>query len=267
MTDRLPPADLHNLVDALRAERTEMLDFTGSLSDNEWAAPSAATGWRIADVVAHIGATARNFYTPPSREALRATSLERLNEGPVDRRRGWSRAQVMAEYTRATHRAIALLHLVRRTPAARLRIPLVELGRYSLGLMIGGALVFDHHTHLRHDMAPALGRPAPPTDADRMRAVLRWMLAVLSNQIAQAPVTGLEARVALTLTGPGGGTWWIDEAGVLAPSNGPVSAHVTAPALTFPDWGTQRSPWRNHDVTITGDTALAARLLDAVNVI
>ncbi|WP_420823253.1 MULTISPECIES: maleylpyruvate isomerase N-terminal domain-containing protein [Streptomyces] len=42
-----------------------MLDFTSSLSDEEWAAPSAAAGWRIADVVAHIGATARNFYTPP----------------------------------------------------------------------------------------------------------------------------------------------------------------------------------------------------------
>lgn len=173
----------------------------------------------------------------------------------------------MAEYTRATRRATTLLNLIRRTPATRLRIPLVELGRYPLGLLIGGALVFDHHTHLRHDMAPALGRPAPPTDADRMRAVLTWMIAVLSNQVAQAPVARLDARVALTLTGPGGGTWWIDEAGGLAPSDGPVAAHITAPALTFPDWGTQRSPWRDSDVTLTGDTDLAARFLDTVNVI
>lgn len=100
-----------------------------------------------------------------------------------------------------------------------------------------------------------------------MRAVLTWMLAVLSNQVGQAPVAGLDARVALMLTGPGGGTWWIDEAGVLTPSNGPVAAHVTAPALTFPDWGTQRSSWRDHDVTVTGDTELATHLLDTVNVI
>jgi hypothetical protein len=93
------------------------------------------------------------------------------------------------------------------------------------------------------------------------------MIAVLSNQVAQAPVAGLDARVALTLTGPGGGTWWIDEAGGLAPSNGAVAAHVTAPALTFPDWGTQRSSWRDSDVTVTGDTKLAARFLDTVNVI
>ncbi|WP_188193570.1 maleylpyruvate isomerase family mycothiol-dependent enzyme [Nonomuraea sp. SYSU D8015] len=267
MTDRLPAADLPNMVAALRAERAEMVNFTSSLADDEWAAPSAAAGWRIADVVAHIGATARSFCTPPGLDMLLATSLEQLNEGPVARRRGWSRAQVMAEYTRATRRATTLLDLIRRTPTARLRIPLVELGRYPLGLMIGGALVFDHHTHLRHDMAPALGRPVPPTDADRIRAVLTWMIAVLSNQVAQAPVAGLGARVALTLTGPGGGTWWIDEAGGLAPSTGAVAAHVTAPALTFPDWGTQRSSWRDSDVTVTGDTELAARFLDAVNVI
>lgn len=267
MTDRLPAADLRNMVAALRTERTQMLDFANSLSDDEWAAPSAAKGWRIADVVAHIGATARNFYTPAGLRTVVAPSLEQLNEDPVDRRRAWSRAQVMAEYTRTSRRATTLLDVVRRTPATRVRVPLAELGRYPLGLMIGGALVFDHHTHMRHDMAPALDRPAPPTDADRMRAVLTWMIAVLSNQVAQAPVAGLDTRVALTFTGPGGGTWWIDEAGALAPSDGPVAAKVTAPALTFPDWGTQRSSWRDSNVTITGDAELATRLLDAVNII
>lgn len=267
MTDRLPAADLPNMAAALRAERAEMLNFTSSLTDDEWTAPSAAAGWRIADVVAHIGATARSFYTPAGLRTIFAASLEQVNEDPVDRRRDWSRAKVMAEYQRAGRRATTLLDVVRRTPAARVRVPLAELGRHPLALMISGALVFDHHTHLRHDMAPALGRPAPPTDAGRMRAVLTWMIAVLSNQVAQAPVAGLDARVALTLTGPGGGTWWFDEAGGLAPSNGAVAAHVTAPALTFPDWGTQRSSWRDSDVTVTGDTELAARFLDTVNVI
>ncbi|MFI5897046.1 maleylpyruvate isomerase N-terminal domain-containing protein [Actinoplanes sp. NPDC051513] len=267
MASRLPAADLRNMVAALRAERTQMLDFTNSLSDDEWAAPSAAKGWRIADIVAHIGATARNFYTPAGFRTVLAPSLEQFNERPVDRRRAWSRAQVMAEYTRTSRRAATLLDVVRRTPATRARVPLAELGRYPLGLMIGGALVFDHHTHLRHDMAPALNRPTPPTDADRMRAVLTWMIAVLNNQITQKPVAGLDARVALTLTGPAGGTWWIDAAGVLTPAGGPVAAHVTAPALSFPDWGTQRSSWRDSDVTVNGDTELAARLLDAVNVI
>jgi hypothetical protein len=46
MTDRLPAADLRNMVAALRAERTAMLDFTSTLSDDEWTAPNAAKEWR-----------------------------------------------------------------------------------------------------------------------------------------------------------------------------------------------------------------------------
>ncbi len=112
MTDRLPAADLPNMVTALRAERAEMLNFTNSLTDDEWTAPSAAAGWRIADVVAHIGATARSFYTPAGLRTTFAASLEQLNEDPVDRRRDWSRADVMAEYQRASRRATTLLDVV-----------------------------------------------------------------------------------------------------------------------------------------------------------
>jgi hypothetical protein len=90
---------------------------------------------------------------------------------------------------------------------------------------------------------------------------------VLNNQVAQAPVAGLDARLCLTLTGPGGGTWWIDEGGAFAPPVGAVAAQITAPALSFPDWGTQRSGWRDSDVTITGDADLASRFLDRVNVV
>ena len=79
--------------------------FTSSLTDDEWTAPSAAAGWRIADVVAHIGATARNSYTPAGLRTTFAAGLEQLNEDPVDRRRDWSRADVMAEYQRASRRA------------------------------------------------------------------------------------------------------------------------------------------------------------------
>ncbi|MEU7665380.1 maleylpyruvate isomerase N-terminal domain-containing protein [Streptomyces lincolnensis] len=126
MSDRLSPADLPNMAAALRAERAEMLNFTSSLTDDEWTAPSAAAGWRIADVVAHIGATARSFHTPTGLRMIFATSLDRVNEDSVDRRRDWSRAKVMAECQRAGRRATTLLDVVRRTPAARVRVPLAE---------------------------------------------------------------------------------------------------------------------------------------------
>ncbi|PQP19514.1 maleylpyruvate isomerase family mycothiol-dependent enzyme [Rhodococcus opacus] len=267
MTDRLPTPNLSNMLTSLRAERSEMLAFTSALTDEEWNAPSAAPSWRIADVVSHIAATARNMYTPGGMVVSFAKSLEDANEGPVEKRRIWSRTKVMAEYERTSRRASTLLAVISRSPMRVVRAPLAELGRFPLGLLIGGALVFDHHTHLRHDIAPALGLPAPATDTVRMHSVLTWMTAVLNNQVAQHPVAGLHSRVSLTLTGPGGGEWWIDESGLRTPTTGTVAARITAPALSFPDWGTQRSSWSDHDVTITGDSELACRFLDSVNVI
>jgi hypothetical protein len=68
MTDRLPAIDLPNMVAAFRSERTEMLDFTRSLTDDEWRAPSAAAGWSIADVVGHIAGLGwrRRCTSPPA---------------------------------------------------------------------------------------------------------------------------------------------------------------------------------------------------------
>ena len=182
-------------------------------------------------------------------------------------RRAWSRQQVMAEFESATRTAARMLAFVRHTPMRAVPMRLNELGSFPMALLVGGALVFDLHTHLRHDMAPALGLPTPPTDGNRMRAVLDWMTAVLSNQTAKSPASGIDAGLILTLTGPGGRAWWIDADGLATPGSRTPSARITAPAITFPDWGTQRSSWRDADVEIAGDTELAARYLDTVNVI
>lgn len=83
-----------------------------------------------------------------------------------------------------------------------------------------------------------------PVKTDRVLLVVDDRGVVLARRFGSSSVRALwalDARVALTLTGPGGGTWWIDEAGGLAPPNGAVAAHVTAPALTFPP-GATRSP-------------------------
>ncbi|WP_299565722.1 hypothetical protein [uncultured Mycolicibacterium sp.] len=47
--------------------------------------------------------------------------------------------------------------------------------------------MFDHHTHLHHDIAPVLGKPAPATDPADMAVVVDWMLAVWANQLRAAP--------------------------------------------------------------------------------
>ncbi|MBT2552546.1 maleylpyruvate isomerase family mycothiol-dependent enzyme [Arthrobacter sp. ISL-5] len=267
MANRLPAPDLKNLHAAFRTESTVMLEFANSLTTSQWNAPSKAAGWSIADMVGHIGSTAHNMYSPAGLQAARQPSLEAVNEGPVEVRRAWSRQQVMAEFETATRTSARMLAFVRRTPLRAVPMQLNELGKFPMALLVGGALVFDLHTHLRHDMAPALGLPTPPTDANRMLAVLDWMTAVLSNQTGKSPAPGIDAGLTLTLTGPGGGTWWIDADGLATPGTRTPAARVTAPAITFPDWGTQRSSWRDADVEMTGDTELAARYLDTVNVI
>ena len=130
------------------------------------------------------------------------------------------------------------------------------------------AVLFDHHTHLRHDMAPALGRPAPATDANRMAAVLEWMTAVLANQLAAAKPEWLDRPLSLTLAGPGGGSWRVEPSGAVTPGHTePAAAHITGVALEFPEWGTRRANWRDRDVTITGDVDYAEQFLDAVNIV
>lgn len=267
MNTRLPAPDLGNVDGALRTEHTVLLDLVISLSTEQWNAPSRAAGWSVADVVGHVGATAHQMYMPAGILASRGPSLETANEGPVEVRRAWTRERVVVELVGATRTASRMLTVVRHTPLRAVPMQLNELGRYPMALLVGGALVFDLHTHVRHDIAPALGLHAPPTDARRMRAVLDWMTAVLSRQTAMSPTPGFDAGLSLTLTGSGGGTWWVDAHGLAEVGSRTPAALVAAAAISFPDWGTQRSSWRDADVEISGDAGLAARYLDTVNVV
>jgi uncharacterized protein (TIGR03083 family) len=254
-------------VSALKNERAELLKLCRGLDAAEWQAPSAAAGWRVQDVVAHLGSAFHALFGAAALQLMRSNDIERTNDVFVDERRDWTPVQVLAEYEPWSQRVIRLMSLVSRTPLARAPIPLGELGRFPVGLF-AGALVFDHHAHLRHDITPALGRPAPGTDANRMAVILEWMLAVLGNQLRAARPGWLDRAVSLTFTGPGGASWVVHPGGAV--TSGPAAgsaAQITASALEFPEWGTARAAWRERDVTITGDTEYGTRFLDAVNVV
>ncbi len=53
-------------VDALRAERDEVLTLARSLSPEEWASPSDCDGWRVQDVIAHMTTGMRQVVDPTS---------------------------------------------------------------------------------------------------------------------------------------------------------------------------------------------------------
>ncbi|WP_040797652.1 maleylpyruvate isomerase family mycothiol-dependent enzyme [Nocardia higoensis] len=254
-------------VAALRDERAEVLRFCAQLSEPQWRSDSAAAGWRVQDVVAHMGASCRALFTPAALTLVRTDDIESANDTFVDRRRNLTPQQVLSEYERWSAWVIRLARVVSKTPMAGIRSSLGELGRFRLDRMLTSALVFDTHTHLRHDIASSLGLPAPSTDANRMAVVLEWMLAVLGNQLRAAPTT-VPGAVRLVLTGPGGGEWVIGPDGAItAGRDGDAVAVIRGAALDFPSWATTRSDWRAGDLVLDGDIEAATRFLDAMDIV
>ncbi|MDT7636618.1 MAG: hypothetical protein QOC83_906 [Pseudonocardiales bacterium] len=278
---------------ALRREHAEIVRFCRRLGDEEWRAPSAAPGWRVQDVVAHLGGSCHAIFTPTSLKLLSSKDIERTNDVLVARRRDWEPARVLGEFERWGRRLATLTSVLSRTPVARVPAPLGELGRFPAAVLLSSAFLFDQHTHLRHDIAPALGRPAPETDGPRMSLVLEWMFAVLGNQLRAARPPWLTRPISISLAGAGGGRWRIGvDGGVTAvgPAVGTAAGaavgtaagadvgtaagadrdsvtHIAGAAAEFPGWATLRAPWRERDVRIEGDEALGAALLDHMNVV
>lgn len=251
----------------MRDERSELLRFCRGLDDAQWHTPSAAAGWRVQDVVAHMGSACHALFGPAALELMRSKDIERSNDLLVDQRRDWPPSRVLTEYERWSQVALRVMGAVSRTPLVRARMRLAELGRFSAGQLLC-AIVFDTHTHLRHDIAPALGTPVPPTDANRMAVVLEWMMAVLTNQLRAARPAWLDRPVSITLSGPGGGCWLVLPSSTLALGSAiGTAAQIDSSAIEFPVWATQRASWRDRDVTVGGDQEYGARFLDAVNVV
>ncbi|WKG02384.1 maleylpyruvate isomerase family mycothiol-dependent enzyme [Mycolicibacterium sp. HK-90] len=256
-------------VAAFRRERSALLGFCRELSESQWSAESLAAGWRVQDVVAHLGASCRALFTPAAVTLLTTRDIERANDIPVDSRRDWHWSRVLTEYERWSGRTLRAASLLAKTPARALRTRLGELGSFEVGLVLPGALVFDHHTHLRHDIAPAIGVPAPGTDAQRMSVVVEWMLAVLANQLKAAPPSCLRAPVCLELPGEGGGRWLVHPDGRISVAGddcGPI-ASIRSDISSFPAWATKRVDWRISDIAISGDQELLTTLLDLINIV
>jgi uncharacterized protein (TIGR03083 family) len=251
----------------MRDERCQVLSFCRDLDDEEWHTSSAAAGWRVQDVVAHMGSACHALFGPAALELIRSKDIERSNDVLVDKRRDWPPSRVLAEYEHWSQVVLRVMGAVSRTPLVHARMRLAELGRFPTGQLLC-AIVFDTHTHLRHDIAPALGRPAPGTDANRMAVVLEWMMAVLSNQLRAADPAWLDRPLSITLSGPGGGCWVVRPDGSVAPGKlDGAAAQIDGAAIEFPEWATQRAGWRDRDVTVRGDSEYGERFLDAVNVV
>ena len=254
----------------LRDERGAVLDLCRTLTPAEWATASDCAGWSVQDVVAHMGAAFHGFFTPWLLRVMRTSSIERSNDGDVESRRGREPARVLREYEAWGGRVLGIMPLTQRPPLRGLRLPLGDIGRYPMGLL-ASALAFDHHVHLRHDIAVPLGRTLPAPSAEHMAVVTEWLLAGLP-QMCGVALSWIDRPLALVLTGPGGGAWTV---GPLAGKGLQVqegrspaaAATITGAVVDFPIWGTTRRPWRDYGLAIEGDEEQATRLLDSLNLV
>ncbi|QNG20113.1 hypothetical protein G4H71_13890 [Rhodococcus triatomae] len=256
---------------ALHAERRDLLAFCSTFDDAEWNAPSLASGWSVRDVVAHLGATCRGMFSPGALWALLSSNdLESTNEAPVRRRSSWSADRTLAEFATWSGRTVTLLRASRVPGVGAIRVPLGELGRYRVE-SFPAVFAFDWHTHVRYDIAEALGRAPAPSDDARMNLVVSWILQAL-EQMGSDSTAWLEDRLTLALEGPGGGRWSVQPAGdgrlrVSAEPGLTTPATIRGLTTDLPVWSTTRKSWRDCDIRLSGDTALAERLLDGIDIV
>ena len=258
---------------ALTKERATVLALAESLTPQEWAMPSDCAGWRVQDVIAHMSAVYKSVGGGTVASAPDAPGdAERNADAGVDERRSWSPADVLAEYAEWSEKGLAAFAGMNEEPMASMVIPLGNLGSHPMHILTN-AIVFDHYCHLRWDLlAPhgPLQRPALEVDDERLVPTMEWMLGGLP-QMCERELAFVDRSVNLVFEGPGGGSYVLrpgaERTSIEAGHDADAAATVTSNAHEFVCWGTKRRDWRTMAVTVDGDEAYGAAVLDAINVI
>ncbi len=245
-----------------------------TLTDEEWTRPSGCAGWRVQDVAAHTSSNFKATADPPSPPAEPGPALpaERLMDLLVEPRLDWSPAQVLEELRIYGPRLVEALSALQDEPLASTPMTMADLGTYRMH-QLSDAYAFDLYCHLRIDVLAPRGpidREVPAADEARLAPAVSWMLAGLPQMQGDA-FPFVDRPITLRLTGPGGGGWTIRGGGDghvdVEPGDDPGSvATITSEAHDFVLWGTKRADWRDL-VAVEGDTQLAERFLDTLNIV
>lgn len=257
-------------VPALNAEHAHALALIDSLTPEEWAAPSGCTGWRVQDVVAHMGSVFRSICGDPSIPSDPSGDAEKSAELAVAPRKEWTPEEVAAEYREWAPKGVGALTALQDPPMADAVVPLGNLGSHPMHIL-ANAIVFDHYCHLRHDIGAAIPRAAAlPHDADALGATIEWMLLGLPQMCQSALAGAPRQAVNLHFDGvadqdfvlePGDDLWTV-RPGTLA---GAPTLRTTA--HDFVAWGTKRGDWRATSTLDGAGSDAAAQVLDAINII
>lgn len=229
-------------IDAIGADRAELLRICHGLTADLWRAPSGCAGWTVQDLVTHLG---NLFWLVVDAGHLPDTTgvpTERAQEIGVDARRGLSPAEVLADYEKVSELGITRLA---ELAALDVELPLGEdFGTYSTRV-IPCAYVFDHFIHIRADLfaprGPLTDEP-PLSDELRVRSTLDWIEAALPQQNRSAAG---ECTLEIQVSGMG--------ARLIRFGSGQATARIDSDAPALVRWITGRGRWTELGVRATGD--------------
>jgi uncharacterized protein (TIGR03083 family) len=243
------------------------------VDDEQWELPSACNGWRVIDVVAHLGALAHEAVDPPEPDPTWPKNRERYHDMRVDQRRGWSRAEVVDEWLIYAPRQLDLLASGQELPRAGEPVEVPGLGTYPRHLL-ANTMAFNVLCHLRYDMLVPDGPlrfDLPAVTDDLIAPAVEFMLAGLPQMQGSELVDAVGVPIVLVLTGPGA------TVATVLPADGPRgrltvvpgaegSTWITSAATDFIAWATTRKTWRDY-CHVTGDASAAALFLDRLNIV
>ena len=260
-----------NRVQALRTQRQVVLDYCAGFTEDDWTAPSQAAGWRVRDVIAHLGGTCRGLFNQHAITLVFSDDTEQTNEDLLAPRRAWPTDRVLDEFAHWSKAFIAAASVAVQPLIGSAPLRVGSLGRYPVR-KLPSMLVFDWHTHLTYDVVPAINRPTTPIDENSLATTLEWMLTGL-EQMNRDQMRWLDQPLTLTLTGAAGGSWRINPAGygrltvTESTDTTAAAAAITGGSTDFPGWATKRVAWRTAGLTLTGNTEYAEKFLDALHII
>ncbi len=261
-------------VTGTRALVANMVETAMGFGPDDWAADSGCHGWRVQDVVAHMGfffnfIADQNLALPDNPPG----TAEGLNDATVLQRADWTGAQVLDYYQQQSEPGLATLDALQGEQFENENVDLFELGSYRMA-QLADAAAFDHLTHLTADLLAPYG-PLPQVDVDVAAAIdpaVDWMVGGLPQMCGAVVYPVLREPIGLRLTGPTERSFRIErdsasEGAVKVTETGDMPADVaTSDAAQFLRWATVRSAWRSA-VSITGDRAAVAPVLDAVKIV
>lgn len=256
-----------------RVSTGQLADVVDLVDDAQWELPSACAGWRVIDVIAHLGALAHEAVEPPAPDPTLPANRERYHDLRVDERRRWSHAEVIDEWRAFTPRQLEILEGAQEPSRSGQPVEVPGLGTYPRHLL-ANTMAFNVLCHLRHDMLAPDGPLSftVPEETDALVApAIEFMLAGLPQMQGPELAATVAEPLVLDLKGPGATTVTVlpatrqDGRLTVRPGAGGAT-RITSTASAFVEWGTTRKPWRDH-CRVTGDPSVATPFLDRLDII